>query len=505
MGYAIQLAIIYFLTPYVLQQIGDTRYGIWVIVVSITGYYGLLDLGLRAGLTQYITRYFAAGDWSRMNSAASSGLALQWCCAVCVLLFTFASAAFAENLFAFPSGLALEARWCILVVGCSTSIQFLLFPFSVALTAAQRFDIVTATSLISRISSAVATVGCLTAGFGLIGLCVAGALGNVLDYLLRWGIGSRIVPELKFSLKFVNWQSCRECLGFGLWSALLAASALLISFSDALVIGLFMPVSAVVFFALANNVIRYVAHLFVPFNQVFFPAATALDARNDVAGLQRLYLTGSRLLTLLVLSVALIATVWADDFYSTWVGAKYLDDSLYHSVPLLFRILLIGTVCAAMQGIGSKVLLGRRKIGGLAKLFICEGFLNLTISLLLIHQYGLLGVALGTMLPAIVFQGILHPIMVCRELGLSFSVYSRNILWPAIRVGVVLAPLLIFVHHFTTSPGPLVLLLVGVGSTLLAAIVISVLGLTMSDRQRYVYPLILRSLESSRFASETKL
>jgi len=35
--------------------------------VSVTGYYGLLDLGIRGGLTQYITRHLATGDVERMN------------------------------------------------------------------------------------------------------------------------------------------------------------------------------------------------------------------------------------------------------------------------------------------------------------------------------------------------------------------------------------------------------------------------------------------------------
>ena len=74
-GFAVQVAVTFFLTPFVLSHLGDARYGVWMLVMSVTGYYGLLDLGFRSGLTQYLTRYLAVGDIDRMNSTASSGFA----------------------------------------------------------------------------------------------------------------------------------------------------------------------------------------------------------------------------------------------------------------------------------------------------------------------------------------------------------------------------------------------------------------------------------------------
>ena len=114
-AYAIQVVVTFFLTPFILSEIGDARYGVWAIVVSITGYYGLLDLGLRAGITQYITRYLACGDVDRMNKAASSGLALHVGCAICVLLVTLVTVAAAPSFLSFSGELETRSR----LVRCS--------------------------------------------------------------------------------------------------------------------------------------------------------------------------------------------------------------------------------------------------------------------------------------------------------------------------------------------------------------------------------------------------
>jgi O-antigen/teichoic acid export membrane protein len=40
-GYAVNAAVTLVLTPFVLHQLGDARYGVWVLTSSIVGYYGL--------------------------------------------------------------------------------------------------------------------------------------------------------------------------------------------------------------------------------------------------------------------------------------------------------------------------------------------------------------------------------------------------------------------------------------------------------------------------------
>ena len=60
---------------------------------------------------------------------------------------------------------------------------------------------------------------------------------------------------------------------------------------------------------------------------------------------------------------------------------------------------------AVAQRIGYQVLLGTRKVKLLALLFAAEGVSNLVISLALVRSYGLVGVAMGTLIPAVIFQG----------------------------------------------------------------------------------------------------
>src|ERR1017187_8462940 len=79
-GFAVHALVTFFLTPFVLTSLGDTRYGIWALVNGLTGYYGLLDLGLRSGLTQYLTRHLANRDFRAINETVSSAMVALGAC-----------------------------------------------------------------------------------------------------------------------------------------------------------------------------------------------------------------------------------------------------------------------------------------------------------------------------------------------------------------------------------------------------------------------------------------
>src|SRR2546429_3803229 len=53
-----------FLTPYVLHRLGDEAFGVWVLIVNLVGYYGILDAGVRSAILRYVDR-----KSTRLNSS----------------------------------------------------------------------------------------------------------------------------------------------------------------------------------------------------------------------------------------------------------------------------------------------------------------------------------------------------------------------------------------------------------------------------------------------------
>src|SRR5438445_7441945 len=59
---AINVVVGILLSPFILHRLGDAAFGIWVLIFSITGYYGLFDLGIRSSIVRYVSKFTATND-----------------------------------------------------------------------------------------------------------------------------------------------------------------------------------------------------------------------------------------------------------------------------------------------------------------------------------------------------------------------------------------------------------------------------------------------------------
>ncbi len=481
-GYGIQVTVGFLLTPFVVHSLGETRYGIWTLVVGLTGYYGLLDLGVASGMTQYLTRYLAANDIDNLNRSASTGFIALSGIGFLVFIGSLAIAFSASSLFRIQAASAPEVTWVLAITGTSVAIQFVFFTYSAVFTAVQRFDLSNIIGISTRILSAGATVICLNAGYGLVGLSMVVAATNLVDYLIRWRVAVRLLPAMKISPKLVSGKSLREVVSFGVWNSVSAGSVRLISYTDALVIAAFMPVAAVAPFAIAATLRSYFDEIFVRVGFVFFPAVTELDAQGNQARLKKLYLVSSKFMFLGSILFGSMAMFAARDFFRLWIGNAYAEPPNYPSVAAIFYVLMVGSMVAVGQRIGYQVLLGTRRVKLLALLFAAEGVSNLVISLALVRGYGLIGVAIGTLIPAILFQGLLQPVFVCQSLQISLRAYCQEVL---LRPGVVLLALVSIFVAFLVLKAPdgwLSLLFWSSITFGIAALPVIMFGLNKSER-----------------------
>jgi O-antigen/teichoic acid export membrane protein len=481
-GYAVHVAVAFFLTPYIIHSLGETNYGIWTLVVGLTGYYGLLDLGVGSGMTQYLTRYLAANDDNKLNSSASTGFVILTGIGSLVFIGSLIIAFNVSSLFGIPVASRSEMTLVLAITGTSVALQFVFFTYSAVFTAVQRFDLSSVIGISTRILSAAATIICLKVGCGLVGLSLVVAGTNVLDYLIRWRVARRLLPSMKISPKFVNAESLREVVSFGIWNSVSAGSVRLISYTDALVIAAFMPVPAVAPFAIAANLRSYFDDIFVRAGFVFFPAVTELDARANQTGLKLLYLASSKLIFLGSVLLGSIAMFSAQDFFRLWVGHSYAEPAGYPSIATVFYILIVASMISVSQRIGYQVLLGTRRVKLAALIFAAEGVSNLVISLALIRSYGLVGVALGTLIPAILFEGLLQPVLVCRSLQITLRTYCREVLLRPLLAALVLVPLLVTLKLLTYAQNWMTFLFNVSQMIALAGPLALLIGLSKSER-----------------------
>src|SRR5262249_36015277 len=111
--------------------------------------------------------------------------------------------------------------------------------------------------------------------------------------------------------------------------------------------------------------------------------------------------------------------------------------------------------------------LGKPKVPGLA--FLAMGLVNLGLSLVLVRPLGILGVALGTAVPNVLFAGALLA-LACRELEVPVSKYLAYVAGRASLGTILPLATLLFLKHSMHVSGFLPLLAAGLASTIVFAI-----------------------------------
>ena len=485
LGFAINAIITLLLTPYVLSVLGVERYGIWILITSFIGSYGMLDLGFRAGVNQFLIRSIAAEEVDKTNRVLSTALVALAILAVVVFLVALLTALLVPGALDIPDAAREEALYCILIVGAAASIQIALSPYAAIFVAIQRFDISNLISVSMRILLAAAVVFALHSGFGLVGVAAATGGATVAELIIRWFVARRMVPALRPTIAQVSLSELKAIGTFGLWNSLIAVSEYGYAHMLPILVAVFMPVAAVGHYALAAGLWTQLNALFTPIGHVIYPAAAELHVKQERENLFRLYRDGTRILLLVVTSVVLVAFVWADDFYRLWIGPEFLSGDPFTSVSTIFRTMLLATVLGYSVNFAGQILLGAGHIKALAILKASGIASMLGLSALLMPHFGLIAIPVAMAVSILVFDVIGTPIALFRKERLRIDIPSR---FGGIRVLAVAAALILLlgsVRELWEPQGWGTLIAQGLIAAALIAPIVLLAGFTRGERRQY--------------------
>jgi len=150
-GRGCSIIITFFLTPFLVQQLGDERYGLWSIAFSLIGFYALADLGLRGTSTKYIAEKHALGNNDEVNNIIVTTLGLYGLLGGIVLLVV------GGLILAFPGFLQTTQvdpatiRIVLALTGLTFAIRLVCQPFAATLAALTRYDLTNTLAVVSQI------------------------------------------------------------------------------------------------------------------------------------------------------------------------------------------------------------------------------------------------------------------------------------------------------------------------------------------------------------------
>ena len=119
-GLAVNVAVGFFLSPFILHHLGDEAFGIWILIFSITGYYGIFDFGIRSSLVRFVSKFQATGDHEQLDRLINTTLFSYTCLGLALMAPTIFGALYLDRWFHhIPPAFLNDARILFFMVGVS--------------------------------------------------------------------------------------------------------------------------------------------------------------------------------------------------------------------------------------------------------------------------------------------------------------------------------------------------------------------------------------------------
>jgi O-antigen/teichoic acid export membrane protein len=421
--YLVSGVVSFFLSPFIVRHLGNSAYGLWVLLVSLTGYLGFLDLGIRGAVTRYVAKFHTEGKHEESSYTISSASGLFVTAGLLAVLASFLFALLAVPHFQIPPVYLRAAQVVVLITGLNIAISLVSGVFGGVLVGLQRFDLTNSIAVAGTAFRAVAIVLALKNGLGLVTLASIQLAGTIGELVVGMVLTRRLYPQANVTVGNLRRLHVSMIFSFGFFAFLLHLSNYLIYYTDALVIGSFLPVSMVTFFSIGSNLTIYARDLVGGFSRTMTPLASKLQVEAGLAGVQQTTLKGARLCALTMWPIFMTFIIRGRTFIGLWMGPSYVDLSGHVlwilSVPWLFGA-GVSVIASAILGIG--------KHKPVVPAALAEGLANLALSIALVRPMGVVGVAWGTAIPNLATSILFWPWYTRRTLGIPIRDYVRSVL-----------------------------------------------------------------------------
>ena len=425
-AFCINIIIGLILTPYIITSVGKDGYGIWVLVGSFAGYYGLLNLGVGSALLRYAAKYAAEKNDEALNEVASTALTIFGLTGLVV----FAGSLWLGNplaeFFQVPDDLKAEFVNVVWIVGLSTGLTFAGSIFGTIIMAFERFILTNVSSISAGILRAALIVLFIEFQYNIVGIAYATLLITIYEVVLNAYLAKRVAPTIKPNYYSAKPRMVKKLVLYGGVTSVITIADIMRSNLDHVVVAKWVGLEYVAIYGIGLILLRYIVRIITTGMSVLTPRFAKLDGEKAVKNMQALFLKSLSISGFLAFGAAMVAIVFGRYIIVWWVGEEFTESAI------ILAILSSSAAVAISQNPAIGLMYAIKKHHYYATATIIEAFANLGLSIYLAEIYGMIGVALGTLISMTIVKAIVMPIYVSRLIKIPWLEYIKPIIKPAV-------------------------------------------------------------------------
>lgn len=368
--------------PIIINGIGTDNYGLFSIILMIGGFAALQDFGLGEATLRYVSLYSKKNDLKGINRVIQSSLT--------VYLITISVVFFLIQVFALQIINLFELQPDQVDIGL-TAIRLGAFSFFLSTLdqamqkipeALLRYDLTNKANICFAALRFSLMVAAIKLGYGLIGLVVATIIISTLRLIWFFFLSQKLIPGVLIYPTYSK-KGIKEVFNFSIYSFINQIISQGAQNADRIILGVFFGTSAVGFLSAPKDLIQRASGVTGAAGKALFPAFSSMDNHESMA---KLYSQSLWLLSLMTMVLLIPLAIIIPDFLSLWISPNFSENSAEFARLFSIGLSFNGGVVAYFS-----LLKGTNRINWLTKIMTTLTIVSTGATVVLVHNYGLLG------------------------------------------------------------------------------------------------------------------
>ncbi len=407
----IMVAISLLLTPFFINTLGNNDYGLWLLTLSILGWFNVIDLGFPAAVQRHITIALEQKDNHQINTVFSTSLVLFGSLGLLSALGLLLLAQY-PSIMGVNEASSITFTSALMMLALKVVWDFLMNAFNGFFSGMLRYDIDANISSFNTIFKAT-LVFLLIPEMHILGAVAATLTADFCSNIMKVYYAKKLFSPLSFKLSLVSFSELKALFNFSKHVIAGGVARVISTKSDPILVTKLFELTLVPIYSIANRLSALVEGFASSISGIFQPVFTRMVARGENMESMFHEITAINILVYSVLYQSLF--IFGGLFVLLWVG-----DSFFDSI-LLMNLLVFSFLCRALNWSVKGVLIAQANHKLLALTNLFGAVVNITCSIILSSYIGIIGIAVGTAIGFFITDVLLNLVLLKRYNNFSIA------------------------------------------------------------------------------------
>lgn len=358
LAFVINAGINFFLTPYLLGQLGTESYGFIGLANDFVGYANIFSMALNAMSGRFISVAYHRGEKEKANNYINSVFIANVILGAVVAFAGVFIVWKLEYIINIPEYLMTDVKITFALVFANYLLSIIISVLNCASFVKNKMNLVYIRNIISYLIKLIFTIGLLMIfDIKIYIISLVTLICTIYLMVANGFIFKKLLPEFHLSAKGFSIKMIKEILSSGMWMSLLSLSNIMLSGLNSLLTNKFISTIAMGYLNVSKTIPNYISQLGQQLGTVFAPSFTQLYSQGKTDELISEAKKSIKIMAFIMIVPIAGFIAFGSSFYTIWLkdytAAEIITIqrlSVIITLPYLFNALVyplvqINTAC----------------------------------------------------------------------------------------------------------------------------------------------------------------